>query len=106
MKSPAIKKRSIVVVGHKTSISLEDEFWKSLREIAWQRDQAICQLIAEIDEGRHLANLSSAIRMFILRYYREQLDRPRTMPASPATDPLAAVEPGARCSDQASGGSS
>ena len=75
MKSPVLKKRSIVVVGHRTSVSLEDEFWASLRKIAKERDQGISHLISEINECRDFANLSSAIRLFILRYYRGQADR-------------------------------
>jgi predicted DNA-binding ribbon-helix-helix protein len=74
MKSATvIKKRSIFVVGHYTSVSLEDEFWKSLRQIADKRHQKLYELIAEIDQGRDLANLSSAIRLFILQYYRDQI---------------------------------
>jgi predicted DNA-binding ribbon-helix-helix protein len=74
MKS-LILKRSIVVAGQKTSISLEDEFWDSLREIAEERGEPISRLITSIDAERAFANLSSAVRMFILRYYRDQLDQ-------------------------------
>jgi predicted DNA-binding ribbon-helix-helix protein len=80
MQSSAIKKRSIKIAGHNTSISLEDEFWAGLREIAKGRGQPISQLIADIDEGRQFANLSSAIRLFVLRHYRGQVDqRDRTV---------------------------
>ncbi|TMJ22481.1 MAG: ribbon-helix-helix domain-containing protein [Alphaproteobacteria bacterium] len=72
MKSSVIKKRSIAVAGRRTSISLEDEFWKNLREIAWERRQTLSHLIASIDEDRQFANLSSAIRLFVLRYYRDR----------------------------------
>jgi predicted DNA-binding ribbon-helix-helix protein len=75
VQSSVIKKRSIIITRHKTSISLEDEFWESLREIAKGRGEPLSQLIADIDEGRQFANLSSAIRLFILRYYRDQLDQ-------------------------------
>jgi predicted DNA-binding ribbon-helix-helix protein len=75
MKPSAVKKRSIIITRHKTSISLEDEFWESLREIAKGRGEPISQLIAGIDEGRQFANLSSAIRLFILRHYRGQLSQ-------------------------------
>ena len=75
METSVIKKRSICVAGHKTSISLEDEFWQSLREIADEREETVAQLIAGIDTNREFANLSSAIRLFILRYYRDQLDQ-------------------------------
>ncbi len=71
MKSSVIK-RSIVVAGHKTSVSLEDAFWKSLKEIAGQRDMTLADLVAAIDGNREHANLSSAIRLFVLGVYREQ----------------------------------
>jgi predicted DNA-binding ribbon-helix-helix protein len=75
METTVIKKRSICVAGHKTSISLEDDFWQSLRQIAEEREKTVAQLIAAIDDNREFANLSSAIRLFILRYYRDQLDQ-------------------------------
>ncbi len=69
MKSPVVK-RSIVIAGHKTSVSLEDAFWKSLKEIAGGRDITLSDLVASIDTDRHHGNLSSAIRLFVLDYYR------------------------------------
>jgi len=69
MKSPVIK-RSIVIAGHKTSVSLEDAFWKGLKEIAIGRDKTLSDLVAEIDTGRPHGNLSSAIRLFVLDHYR------------------------------------
>jgi predicted DNA-binding ribbon-helix-helix protein len=72
-RSSVIKKRSISIASHKTSITLEDEFWASLKKIAQDRNQTIAQLIASIDGNREFANLSSALRMFVLRYYRDQL---------------------------------
>jgi predicted DNA-binding ribbon-helix-helix protein len=71
MKSTVIK-HSIVIDGHKTSISLEDDFWNSLREIAHQRNETVSQLIARIDAERKTANLSSVIRLFVLGYYQDQ----------------------------------
>jgi predicted DNA-binding ribbon-helix-helix protein len=65
-------RRSIVRSGHKTSATLEDEFWEGLQEIAKEQGGTISQLIAKIDRERDLANLSSAIRMFVLRYYRDE----------------------------------
>jgi predicted DNA-binding ribbon-helix-helix protein len=62
MKS-SVAKRSVVITGHKTSITLEDEFWKGLREIAHERDMTPSELIAAIDADRQSANLSSAIRL-------------------------------------------
>ena len=70
MKSPVLK-RSIVVAGHKTSVSLEDGFWTGLREIAALRGMSLSELIATIDSGRHHGNLSSAIRLFVLDHYRD-----------------------------------
>ena len=72
MKSPIIK-RSIAVAGHKTSVSLEDEFWKALKEMAIERDVKLSDIIAVIDGERQCGNLSSAIRVFVLGVYRKQL---------------------------------
>ena len=72
MKSLVVK-RSIVVAGHKTSVSLEDAFWKSLKEIAGQRTMTLSDLVASIDTDRRQGNLSSAIRLFVLDHYRNQL---------------------------------
>jgi predicted DNA-binding ribbon-helix-helix protein len=75
MKSLVVK-RSVVVAGHKTSVSLEDAFWKSLKEIAVCGDMSVSALLAAIDSQRRHGNLSSAIRLFVLSFYREQfLDR-------------------------------
>jgi predicted DNA-binding ribbon-helix-helix protein len=71
VKSP-ISKRSIVIAGHKTSVSLEDEFWDSLKEIAAERGMTPAELVAAIDGNREHANLSSAIRLFVLGVYRDQ----------------------------------
>jgi predicted DNA-binding ribbon-helix-helix protein len=71
MKSPVVK-RSIVIAGHKTSVSLEDAFWKGLKEIAGLRDATLSDLVASIDADRQHGNLSSAIRLFVLDYYRNQ----------------------------------
>ena len=69
MKSPVVK-RSIVIAGHKTSVSLEDAFWRGLKEIAGDRDITLSDLVASIDTDRRHGNLSSAIRLFVLDYYR------------------------------------
>jgi predicted DNA-binding ribbon-helix-helix protein len=71
MKSPVVK-RSIVIAGHKTSVSLEDAFWKGLKEIASARNMTLSDLVASIDGGRRQGNLSSAIRLFVLDHYRSQ----------------------------------
>jgi predicted DNA-binding ribbon-helix-helix protein len=67
-----MKKRSIVIATHKTSVSLEDEFWNCLRQIANQRHETLSNLIASIDADRQHANLSSAIRLYVLAFYRDQ----------------------------------
>ena len=71
MKSPVVK-RSIVIANHKTSVSLEDAFWKSLKDIATDRDMTLSDLVASIDTERHHGNLSSAIRLFVLDHYRSK----------------------------------
>jgi predicted DNA-binding ribbon-helix-helix protein len=71
MKS-LVTKRSTVISGHKTSVSLEDEFWKGLQEIAKQREKTLSHLIASIDDSRQHANLSSAIRLYVLDFHRDQ----------------------------------
>ena len=67
MKS-SIVKRSVVVGGHKTSVSLEDAFWRQLKEIAASRRVSLRDLIARIDTDREHGNLSSAIRLFVLNH--------------------------------------
>lgn len=71
MKS-AIAKRSVVLGQHKTSISLEDDFWNSLRAIAEQKKMKLTVLLQQIDSGRNNANLSSAIRVFVFNELRAQ----------------------------------
>ena len=65
MKSSIIK-RSVVIEGHNTSVSLEDAFWRSLKEIARAQQATLSNIIAEIDKTREQGNLSSAIRLFVL----------------------------------------
>jgi predicted DNA-binding ribbon-helix-helix protein len=76
MKS-AIIKRSVVIGGHKTSVSLEDPFWTALKEIAGGRDATLSDLVAIIDADRQHGNLSSAIRLFVLGFYRDQISHHR-----------------------------
>ena len=59
-------KHSIVIAGHRTSISLEDAFWNALKEIANDEDLSLATLVAQIDAARGSANLSSALRVFVL----------------------------------------
>ncbi len=72
MKSSVIK-RSIIIAGHKTSVSLEDPFWKTFKEIAHGRDMTLSELAGVIDCERQYGNLSSAIRLFVLGFYRAQI---------------------------------
>jgi predicted DNA-binding ribbon-helix-helix protein len=66
-------KHSVTLRGHRTSISLEDEFWQAFREIAADRQMPINALVAEIDEARGLEmGLASAIRLFVLRSLRDR----------------------------------
>jgi predicted DNA-binding ribbon-helix-helix protein len=68
--SSTVKKRSIIIGGHKTSISLEDNFWTSLKDIASARRTSVSDVIASLDATRENGNLSSAIRIFVLAHYR------------------------------------
>lgn len=70
--SPDIVKRSVVVAGHKTSVSLEDAFWHALKDIARERSVSLRGLVAEIDAGRQGGNLSSAVRLHVLDHYRRR----------------------------------
>jgi predicted DNA-binding ribbon-helix-helix protein len=73
MKS-RVMKRSTLVNGRNTSVTLEDEFWIALKEIAATQNVGISQLISTIDSQRQHINLSSAIRVYVLSYYRERSD--------------------------------
>jgi predicted DNA-binding ribbon-helix-helix protein len=71
MKS-TITKRSVVIGGHKTSVSLEDPFWSAVREIAGTQEMSVSSLLRQIDLARRNSNLSSAIRVFVLENLRTQ----------------------------------
>jgi predicted DNA-binding ribbon-helix-helix protein len=75
MKSRIIK-RSIAIAGRKTSVSLEDEFWSAMKEIARDRHMRLSDIVAAIDEKRQYGNLSSAIRLFVLGCYRHEIEQP------------------------------
>lgn len=78
-----MKKRSVSIAGHPTSISIEEPFWQALRGIAAERGQSLAGLIAAIDGERAAeANLSSAIRLAVLAWYQNRLE---------AMDPAGAV---------------
>jgi predicted DNA-binding ribbon-helix-helix protein len=76
MKS-RILKRSVSAGGHKTSASLETEFWRALKEIAIGRQATLSVLIAEIAAARVHKNLSSALRVFVIEHYRAEALRRR-----------------------------
>jgi predicted DNA-binding ribbon-helix-helix protein len=73
MKSPVVK-RSIVIAGHKTSVSLEDAFWRGLKDIAVSRRMTLSDLVGAIDTERQQGNLSSAIRLFVLDHYQARMN--------------------------------
>lgn len=67
-----MRKRSLTIAGHRTSIALEDEFWAALDEIAAARHLTLAALVRDVDEARSTANLSSALRLTALAFYRER----------------------------------
>ena len=70
--SPRIVKRSVVVAGHRTSVSLEGPFWDELKRIAETRRVSLNQLVAEVD-GRRQGNLSSALRLLVLETIKDEI---------------------------------
>ncbi|MGB0498504.1 MAG: ribbon-helix-helix domain-containing protein [Rubricella sp.] len=75
MESERPAKHSVTLRGHRTSISLEPDFWDALREVAAERQMPLNALVAEIDEARDPAvGLASAIRVYLLRRYRGKAD--------------------------------
>jgi predicted DNA-binding ribbon-helix-helix protein len=84
-------KRSIIIAGHKTSVSLEDDFWKGLKEIARGRGLTLAEIASEIDSQRQSGNLSSNIRLFVLEHFRNRMhsaqQRPETSPGAPLEHP-------------------
>jgi len=69
--STGLTKHSVMIAGHRTSVSLEDPFWTALREVAEARGQSVQALIGAIDAGRGGQNLSSSIRVFVLEAVRK-----------------------------------
>ena len=69
-----MKKISVIIANrHQTSISLEEEFWQELQDIAKEKKSTINQLVTEIDSKREHENLSSAIRVYILKHLQQQI---------------------------------
>ena len=95
MNSPVVK-RSIVIAGHKTSVSLEEAFWKGLKDIAAARDTTLSDLVATIDSTRRHGNLSSAIRLFVLDHFQaERESRGAENGSSAQTRPMMVLAPSA-----------
>ena len=69
MKS-SIVKRSVIIGGHKTSVSLEEPFWTELKQIAHAQHMTLSAAVTQIDDTREQSNLSSAIRLFVLHHFR------------------------------------
>jgi predicted DNA-binding ribbon-helix-helix protein len=69
-----VVKRSVIINRRKTSISLEDAFWKVIKSIAATRNMTMSGLVAEIDGQRRQGNLSSAVRLYVLDYYRDKIE--------------------------------
>jgi len=65
-----MRKRSLTIAGHRTSLALEPEFWSALEAIAAERGLSLAQLVTNVDETRDEANLSSALRVFALEHFR------------------------------------
>jgi len=84
-------KRSFSIKGHRTSISIEAPFWDALRQAAAQEGMALAALVAQIDANRGEAGLSSAVRVWVLDYFREGT---KSAPASEVTSPATAPKPG------------
>ena len=72
-RTTSVSKHSIFIARRKTSVSLEDAFWDGLKEIAVARNITLIALVSEIDSKRQHANLSSAIRLFVLDFYQSQI---------------------------------
>jgi predicted DNA-binding ribbon-helix-helix protein len=82
MKS-SIVKRSVVIDGHKTSVSLEDAFWSDLKEIAHMRQVTLSKVLTEIEKGRRQSNLCSAIRLYVFDHIRTHGDLRRYSRSQP-----------------------
>jgi len=77
----SVKKRSVVIGGRKTSISLEEPFWNGIKEFARARGTTLSAIVEGIDAKRRHDNLSSAIRLYVLDAYREQIATPQARKA-------------------------
>ena len=85
MKSSVVK-RSIVIDGRKTSVSLEDPFWTELKNIAHDQQVTPSELVSKIEDRRKQSNLSSAIRLFVLHHFQERMDVAKAHPSAVAAE--------------------
>jgi predicted DNA-binding ribbon-helix-helix protein len=83
----AMKKRSVVITGHRTSVSLENAFWDALKVIAGRKNFTVNQLVTEIDKQRN-GNLSSAIRVYVLTSLQTDLTSALNLSPPSTTEPL------------------
>jgi predicted DNA-binding ribbon-helix-helix protein len=90
MLKSLVLKRSLVIADHKTNVSLEDKFWKDLREIATRRDLTLSELVGAIDADRQQGNLSFAIRLFVLGFFRDELSNHKRSSCGGARETLVA----------------
>ena len=91
--SSSVVKRSIIRDGHKSSVSLEDQFWDALREIADHERVTVSALVGTIDHGPNRRNLSSAIRVFVLDYYRRSGEQKLSVAPSNPDAPTVRTNP-------------
>ena len=91
MKSSVVK-RSIIIDGHKTSVSLEDPFWTELKKIAHTLQVTLSELVTKIDGTREQSNLSSAIRLFVLHHFRNE-DKRMEVPKAHLSEVAAETTP-------------
>ena len=92
IKKSAVVKHSILINSHKTSVSLENEFWLGLREIADQEQITVPGLVEQIDRSRDTCNLSSAIRVYVFNHFRRERGQ-RIGLSDFANEPTCLVDP-------------
>jgi predicted DNA-binding ribbon-helix-helix protein len=78
MPSPVVK-HSVYVAGHNTSVSVEDVFWSHLKAIAAHQNKSLAKLVTEIDTGRNHHNLSSAARLYVLNFVKQEIDHGKVL---------------------------
>ncbi len=81
-----MKKRSIKIAGHSTSISLEEPFWLSLKQLADDKKLSLNALVDQVDKQRENANLSSALRLFVLDSLQHRIEELTAQPSAPQSN--------------------